>query len=278
MKKIKLIVAFVSVITLMFTFAACGSGEGNEESSVNAAPEKHQLAYPDGYDTTSAGASSYDGWCDDANSKYFKINDYYNMKSEGTLHILENFETYQQSTEYTCGPSSAYMVLNWFKGDTKKYDELTIAEMSDTSDTTGVGVDGLTKFFEEIGWHVDSYGDSAAGAFDDAEDPLLAFEEFCIENIDNGVPVMVDWIDWDGHWQVIIGIDTCQNDNSSDDVLILADPYDTSDQWQDGYYTFSAERFFYMWHEGACIGDAVPDINPYIVAMPQDKYKELNKQ
>ena len=27
------------------------------------------------------------------------------------------------------------------------------------------------------------------------------------------VPVMVDWTDWGGHWQVIIGIDTCDTDD-----------------------------------------------------------------
>lgn len=277
MKKVKLITALMSVTVLMFAFTACGSDDSSSGDQAKTALEKHQLAYPEGYDTTSAGASSYDGWCDNADSAYFTINDYYNMKSEGTLHILENFETYQQSTEYTCGPSSAYMVLNWFGGDTEKYDELTIADMSGTDSSTGVGPDGLADFFEEIGWHAEKYADSTAGAFDDNDDPLLAFEEFCIDNIDNGVPVMVDWIDWNGHWQVVIGIDTCQEDNSSDDVLILADPYDTSDQWQDGYYTFSAERFFYMWQEGACTGKTDPYINPYVVAMPMDKYKELNK-
>lgn len=277
MKKIKLIAALMSVTVLMFAFTACGGGSDSDSDAANAPLEKHQIAYPDGYDTESAGASSYDGWCDDANSKYFVINDYYNMKSEGSLHILSNFETYQQSTEYTCGPCSALMVLNWFGGDIEKYDEMTIAKMSDTDSTKGVGPDGLAKFFEEIGWHVDKYANSSAGAFDDAEDPLLAFEEFCIENLDNGVPVMVDWIDWNGHWQVVVGIDTCQEDNSSDDVLILADPYDTGDQWQDGYYTFSAERFFYMWQEGACTGKADPYLTPYVVAMPMDKYEELNK-
>ena len=89
---------------------------------------------------------------------------------------------------------------------------------------------------------------------------------------------MVEWIDWAGHWQNIIGYDTMGTDNFGDDVIIFADSYDTLDHNQDGYYIYPAERFFYMWHEGACIGDAVPDINPYIVAMPQDKYEELNKQ
>ncbi len=57
---------------------------------------------------------------------------------------------------------------------------------------------------------------------------------------------MIAWMDWAGHWEVIIGIDTMQEDNPSDDVLIVADPYDTSDHYQDGYYVIPAERFYYM--------------------------------
>lgn len=275
MKKRRILISLVTGVVMIFSMCLYGcssDGGGSDEAS---APEKHLLGYPDGYDPLESGASSYDGWCDNPDTKYFAINDYYNMESEGTLHILNNFETYQQSTEYTCGPSSAYMVLNWFDGDIDKYDEMTIADMSETSSTVGVGPDGIEKFFSEIGWYTEKYANDEAGAFDNEEDPLAAFEEFCIKNIDNGVPIMVDWIDWDGHWQVIVGIDTCGEDNPSDDVLILADPYDTSDHWQDGYYTYSAERFFYTWHEGACTGKSNPYINPYVIAMPQEKAKEL---
>ena len=34
-----------------------------------------------------------------------------------------------------------------------------------------------------------------------------------------------------------------------DDTLIFADPYDTSDHWQDGYSIFPLEKFFYMWQD-----------------------------
>ncbi|MDO4834603.1 MAG: C39 family peptidase [Bacillota bacterium] len=277
MSKRKTLLAAIACVVMAFSFclAGCGSDSGEETA---AAPEKHLLPYPEGYDTTSAGASSYDGWCDNAETPYFTINDYYNMESEGSLHILTNFAPYQQSTEYTCGPASCYAVLNWFDPKlAKKYDELTIADMSGTDETKGVNPAGLKKFFDEIGWYTqcnfstDEYfkWDSKSG------DPLLDFENFCVKNIDNGVPIMVDWIDWDGHWQTIIGIDTCQEDNPSDDVLIFADPYDTSDQYQDGYYTFGAERFFYMWHEGACSGMDEPGVEPFLIAMPKEKAKEL---
>ena len=275
MSKNKMLLAVIACIVMAFSFCMAGCGSGD---SAAAGPEKHLLPYPDGYDTTSAGASSYDGWCDNADTPYFAINDYYNMESEGTLHILTNFAPYEQSTEYTCGPSSCYAVLNWFSPKlAKKYDELTIADMSGTDENKGVNPVGLEKFFKEIGWYTQcNYQTDEYFKWDtENEDALLEFENFCVENIDNGVPIMVDWIDWDGHWQTIIGIDTCQEDNSSDDVLILADPYDTSDQYQDGYYTYGAERFFYQWHEGACSDMDEPGVEPFLIAMPMKKAKEL---
>lgn len=47
----------------------------------------------------------------------------------------------------------------------------------------------------------------------------LNSETFFVENFDAGTPVMVDWEDWRGHWQVAIGIDTCNTDDPYDDVL-----------------------------------------------------------
>lgn len=279
MKNKKLLIAVLTCLVLAFSFCLSGCGSSSESSS---GPEKHIIAVPGSMASASDdyGADAYDGWCDNPDSQYFKINDYYNMESDGTLHILSKFKTYEQSTEYSCGPSSAFMVLNWFQPKlAKKYNEEKIIEMSGTDENTGVGPDGIQKFFNDIGWYTqvnyqtDPYftGKSTSG------DALLEFEKFCIKNIDNGVPVMVDWIDWDGHWQVIIGIDTCQKDNSSDDVLILADPYDTSDQYQDGYYTFSAERFFYMWHEGACTDKTSDElaVTPFVIAMPQKTAAKL---
>ena len=56
---------------------------------------------------------------------------------------------------------------------------------------------------------------------------------------------MVCWNDWGGHWQVIIGYDTMGTETTQDDVIIVADPYDTTDHNQDGYGIYSAERFLY---------------------------------
>ena len=53
-----------------------------------------------------------------------------------------------------------------------------------------------------------------------------------------------------GHWMVLIGYDSMGTpDIMLDDVLVFADPYDTSDQCQDGYYTMSFERYVSQWFD-----------------------------
>ena len=47
-------------------------------------------------------------------SMYFSENDFYNMTSTADRIILKNYPTYQQTTEYTCGPASALTVLYFF--------------------------------------------------------------------------------------------------------------------------------------------------------------------
>ena len=63
----------------------------------------------------------------------------------------------------------------------------------------------------------------------------------------NDQPIMVAWNDWGGHWQVIIGYDTMGTETYADDVIIVADSYDTTDHNQDGYGIYPAERFYYNW-------------------------------
>ena len=84
-------------------------------------PELHTIASPETYKDQlhRDGASSFAGKTDHPNSRYYVFNDYYNMESDETLHILTHFETYQQTTEYTCGAACTLMVLNWF--GQKKY-------------------------------------------------------------------------------------------------------------------------------------------------------------
>ena len=184
------------------------------------------------------------------------------MQKDATLHILSQFQTYQQTTEYTCGAASALMVLNWF--GQKQYHEQAVAALLETHATKGSCVENIADLFDLIGWNVDSHA-STQCRFQTVEEA----ERAIIDYIDRGIPMMIDWVDWAGHWQVLIGIDTCGTDTPYDDVLIFADPYDVTDHKQDGYYTYPLGRFFGMWREGPCAGKDEPYQQPFVAAWPK---------
>ena len=194
--------------------------------------ENRTILPPGGYPTSldDEGADAYNGALDHTNSRYYPIVDYFWLEPEEDLRILPQFRTYQQTTEYTCGAASAQ---------------------------------GMAGFFESIGWDVDCHADTEY-RFEDIE----AWRAYLTEQLDAGIPVMVDWEDWAGHWQVIIGLDGCGTDDPYDDVLIRADPYDITDHCQDGIYIFSFGRFFDMWREGPCAAKEVPYVQPFVAAKP----------
>ena len=273
MKQRKVFAILLSFL-MVLAFVACTQAPAEEpEGGTDVAEvtpfEKHTIAYPEDLDIYASGASSYDSYGDHFDSPYFKPLDVFNMTATDTLSVIPNFKTYQQSTEYSCGAASALMVLHHY-GITD-YDELTICQLGSVSDETGVGVTGVSQFFEGIGWNVETNRDGtvALDPYLDLEDPNN-FTTWVRTHLDEGTPIMIDWLDWAGHWQVIIAYDTMgTDDNFGDDVLIVADPYDTSDHYQDGYYTVPAERFFWMWREGVHEG-AEPEYFPWVIATPAE--------
>ena len=234
------------------------------KAEIAAGVQESTIPYPEKYGQLPAldGASSFGGTADHLQSRYYVANDFFRMKSDATLHILTGFQTYQQTTEYTCGAASTLMVLNWF--GQKQYHEKAVAGLLETHCTKGSCVENIADFFDLIGWNVDAHA-STERRFQTVE----AAERTIIDYIDRGIPLMVDWVDWAGHWQVLIGIDTCGTETPYDDVLIFADPYDVTDHKQDGYYTYPLGRFFGMWREGPCAEKNAPYLQPFVAAWPK---------
>ena len=252
------------MIIMGFALSVCACGGDGRTEAAGSPPGFHALEYDTALDTLEdeLGADAYDHSLDHADSKYYVINDFYNMTSGDGLHILPQFRTYQQTTEYSCGCAAAVMVLNYYGNH--DYNELEVCRIANTDTSKGTTVEGLVDFFTSIGWETSYHADTdfRFSSIDEAED-------FFITTLDSGVPVMVDWVDWAGHWQVLIGLDTCNTDDPYDDVLIMADPYDITDHYQDGYYTVPMGRFADMWREGPCAGKTDPYQQPYVVATPK---------
>lgn len=191
-----------------------------------------------------AGADSVERMGDHEGSPYFPQLDFYNMESTDSLTILPKFKTIQQSTEWSCGVDAVMMVLEYYN-KLDGYNEETLAQMRTNGlDYAATTLESVLKIFDEVG------GFEVASTYDYTEENM--HDEITLDMIQdylsNGVPVIVAWNDWGGHWQVIIGYDTMgTEDYTGDDVIIVADSYDTTDHNQDGYGVYGAERFYYNW-------------------------------
>ena len=208
-----------------------------------------------------AGAAQYVGKHDIKDSPYFLNLDVYNMQNTATRVIIPKFKTHQQNNGYCCGPTSANMVVEKFLGKQLHTDK-EICKIMGTSTTKGTDCKGMVKYFKEIGWQVESSVDNGSPKDYDA------FLKFVKSHLKDGVPIMVENVDWGGHWRVIIGYDSMGTQHSGDDVLILADPFDTSDHMQDGYNIISAERFFYMWFDAHLFKPGMQD-KQWLAAKPK---------
>ena len=186
------------------------------------------------------GSDSAERYGDHVDSPYFKHPDFYHMESTDSLTILPHFQTIQQSSEWSCGVASALMVLEWngMRGD---YTEETLAMLRPQGLEPGAtSLSQMVAMFEGVG------GFDCYSAIDAGEDVYDIFTfDFIQETLAGGDPIMIGWNDWGGHWQVIIGYDTMGTETTQDDVIIVADPYDSTDHNQDGYGIYGAERFLY---------------------------------
>ena len=116
--------------------------------------------------------------------------------------------------------------------------------------------------FSSVSLYASENSDTTEAWVEDAKDSY--FVKWLTGHLKEGRPIMVEWGDWDGHWQAIIGYDNNGTPSIGDDVLVFADPYDTSDHWQDGYYFYPLERWFYMWQDRK-VAPKPYQLQPYIV-------------
>jgi hypothetical protein len=86
-------------------------------------------------------------------------------------------------------------------------------------------------------------------------------------NLENGVPVMVEWMDWGGHWVVVTGYDTRGTETGWDDVIIFADSVDSHDDRVDGITWFNYGEFDAMWFDAHYFPETMRD-RVWIVAVP----------
>lgn len=169
---------------------------------------------------------------------------------------LKNFKAYLQKSNNTCAPCCALMILNYYNDF--RYNEEEIALIMKTKPCP-IGTDfiDIINFFtsacdEEHEYQCFSNLDLKVNddgkyfsTFDD-------FKAFLIENLKQGYPIILENVDYGGHYKVLIGYDEV-NGNYEEDILIFADPSDLNDGLKDGYSYFPADRFYFMWFDDHCL-------------------------
>ena len=232
------------------------AGFGTARQAESAYNDDNKIPYPAGMVLESA--ASVERLADVRESPYFPRFDFYNMKSGGSLVILENFKTFQQTTEETCGPACVIMVLEHYgmydgQGDRKLY------ELRADKDRPESMLKDMIRMFESLGeWDIYSTYD--------LDDPNRVPHDLIMNSLKENKPVIFGDSEWGGHWRIIIGYDDMGDDNDANDVLIVAESCDISDHDQDGYCVISFKRLYHGW-----INTFDPDFsrNLFLIAAPK---------
>lgn len=225
-------------------------------------PELHMLLNADGsYGGTTdpilyGKISEKNGSSDHLDKTYYKFVDYYNMQNSSSRIILSNYRAYQQTMSSSCGIAATMSVLNYYGHDiVNTYNEIALVDKyhelnPNEPNIKGVGTTrfGLQKLLQHYGFDatITPYETEGDIYFDTYEE----FVAWAKDGLNKGMPLTVCFKPHSGHWEVIIGYDDMGTPYVYDDVVILADPHDTFDHYQDGYNTLPAMLFFRQWYNG----------------------------
>lgn len=204
-------------------------------------------------------AAWYNRSNDIQNSPYYPIINFYNDSPSKTLKILPNFKTYQQSSPISCGNAAAFMALRYF--GINNVTEFDLYKKADTETDHGTNTVPLGEAIKSLaGFAVDVEYKTDDSILTPAQ--TLELVKMCTDSTNNMVLLLAS-VEWGGHWMTLIGYDDMGTSYTDDDVLIFADPFDTTDHNQDGYYTISYERYFATWYLHN-IGKEGQKVNQYV--------------
>ena len=190
---------------------------------------------------------------------------YYEMKPN-PYYISLGVKGYQQTTDYTCGSAAVMSLLNW-------YGKLPATEMNQTTEmriAKEMGTGSLSSpkpgtSQRQIAAWLNANGFSTTVGENGTLEMIRA-------NLKQGVPVLVEWIDWGGHWVVVTGYYAAsESPGKGADTLFFADPaaHWTNPSTPEGISSFNAWRFRDMWFDVQYLDPGKVVRNVYIIAVPK---------
>lgn len=190
---------------------------------------------------------------------------YYELKPSKYFVSL-GVKGYQQTTDYTCGPAAAMSLVRWYNvfsdADLNSATEMRIAQEmntgSHTSSHPGTMAPAIVAWLEKNGFDA-TWGTNGS-------------LEMIRNNLKKGIPTIVEWSDWGGHWVVATGYYAgSQAPEKGRDTIFFADSgaHWTSVNNPEGIVSFNADRFYYMWYDALYSDKIVKGV--YITAVPHKK-------
>jgi hypothetical protein len=188
---------------------------------------------------------------------YYTGIDFDTLKSDGNLTVMPLKSYRQQMTNYSCGAVAAMTVMSWYGNPVNNTDadeERVAREMFyNVTEKTGINPEQITAWFNRQGMNA-TWGNGGS-------------REMLRENLKNNIPTMVEWMDWGGHWVVVVGYDTRGTETVWDDVIIFADSVDCHDDRVDGITYFNYGEFDAMWFDAHYFPEKMRE-RAYVVAVP----------
>jgi hypothetical protein len=189
--------------------------------------------------------------------RYYTGIDFDTLKSNDHLTVLPLKSYRQQITNYSCGVVAAMTVMSYYGmplNNTDADEDRIAHEMNrNVTEKTGISPGQIASWLNR-------HGMNASWSTGGTRDKLR-------KNLDNGIPTIVEWMDWGGHWVVVTGYDTRGTDNGWDDVIIFADSVDSHDDRVDGVTYFNYGEFDAMWFDAHYFPENMRD-RVYVVAVP----------
>jgi hypothetical protein len=163
---------------------------------------------------------------------------------------------YQQVLDYTCGPSAVMSLLHYYKKLSDEQMNATtekkIADEMGSTELHGTNEKQIVNWLNRHGFRAESYHDGSI--------------EKIRKYLTSGKPVLVDWIDWGGHWAATAGYSSpmAKHNDIEEDTIFFADSAANFDHitTKDGITWFNAKRFSLMWFNSNLTQ------NIYIIATP----------
>jgi predicted double-glycine peptidase len=183
--------------------------------------------------------------------------DFFKLNHNHQITFL-NIKDFQQTEDYTCGSAVVMSLLHYYgklpAQEMNKKTEMRIAKEMGTTSACGTSDQQIVNWLNKHGFEAKTFHNGSVA--------ILR------QNLAKGIPTLVDWIDWGGHWVVVTGYDYAGNPKDmSGDTIFFSDPASHFDNVKTlGGITFiNPERFESMWM------NMHSQHNIYITAVPINK-------